>query len=210
MKKIKLDILHKSLELFTKQGVSAVSIRQIASELGISHSHLIYHFKTKNELIEALHNQLLAEAVRLNREPRQHENFVADLLIQTRKGFTLLYEYRFLMLELNLILRENPSLKKTFQEVEKLRAIMYKEAIFQAVDQHIMQPETYPGEYDTFIEHIKIFSDSWLASSEIYDADSKDKIIEKYSLLFVKLFYPYFTAQGREYFLSIFKIEEKS
>lgn len=200
MKEIKKVILKKALELYTEQGVSNVSIRQIASELGISHSNLIYHFKTKKDILEALHQQLLEKAIHLNQENNPHQNFIYKLFLQTKKGFEILYDYRFFMLELNTILRENPSLKQTFLNVEKLRASMYKDVILQAIEQDIIRDEDYQNEYNALIEHIKIFSDSWLASSEIYDNESKEIIIEKYSLLLVKLFYPYCTLKGRKLF----------
>jgi AcrR family transcriptional regulator len=62
MKKTKESLLKVAQRLFTKQGVAEVSLRSIAAEAGISHSNLIYHYPTKNDLIIALHNELLANA----------------------------------------------------------------------------------------------------------------------------------------------------
>jgi AcrR family transcriptional regulator len=51
MKKTKESLLKVAQRLFTKQGVAEVSLRSIAAEAGISHSNLIYHYPTKNDLI---------------------------------------------------------------------------------------------------------------------------------------------------------------
>jgi len=198
MKKIKEIILKKSLELFNKFGVAEVSIRQISSEIGISHSNLIYHFKTKQDIIISLHGQLLNSALELNNKSKSNDNFIDGLLETTEIGFQILHDYRFLMIEINHIMRENEKLKQIFLEVEKIRASMYKEAIQNAISQGFMREEVYDNEYDNFIEHIKIFSDFWISSSEIYDTGDHAAIIKKYSNLFVTLFYPYLTEEGRK------------
>lgn len=201
MKEIKRNILEKSLELFNRYGFTSVSIRQLASELGISHSNLIYHFKTKNDIVIELHQELLDKALELNKTTIHNPNFVESLFNSTKKGFEIVYQYRFLMIELNTILKENEPLKQQFLEIENIRATMYRVAIKQAIEQGYMREQEYDDEYDFFILTIKIFSDSWISSSEIYETTPNQEIIEKYSSLFVKLFFPYLTAKGKNEFL---------
>lgn len=200
MKKTKDDILKVALRLFTKYGVAKVSIRQIAIDSGISHSNLIYHYPTKNDLILQLHNQLFNEAIKLNGEVKEESNPIAALFKSTEIGFKFLFDYRFLMVDLNYILRENKALRKIFLEVEKVRAKMYHDAIQKAVEKNYLREENYEGEYANFIERIKLFSDFWISSAEIYDTDSNEKIIKKYTRLFIDMFYPYCTAKGRTVF----------
>lgn len=202
MNKTKRKILDKSLELFNRDGFTSVSIRQIASELGISHSNLIYHFKTKNDIVIALHQELLDKALELNKTTIHNPNFIESLFNSTKKGFEILYQYRFLMIELNTILKENEKLKHIFIEIESIRAKMYQVVINQAIEQGYMREQEYDNEYDFLIMTIKIFSDSWISSSEIYETISSQEIIEKYCSLFVKLFYPYLTAKGKNEFLN--------
>ncbi len=200
MKEIKRNILDKSLELFNEYGFTSVSIRQIASEIQISHSNLIYHFKTKNDIVIALHQELLDKALELNKTTIHNPNFVESLFNSTKNGFEILYQYRFLMIELNAILKENEPLKQQFLEIENIRAAMYRVTINQAIEQGYMREQEYNNEYDFFILTIKIFSDSWISSSEIYETTPRQEIIEKYSRLFVKLFFPYLTAKGKNEF----------
>ena len=128
-KNSKEKILQKALELFNDKGFANVSIRLIATELNISHSNLIYHYKTKNDIATALHNELLEKAVELNKKAVTYTNFVEGLFESTKQGFGILYDYRFLMIDLNFILKENQVLKTTFLEVEKVRAKMYQNVI---------------------------------------------------------------------------------
>lgn len=203
MKKIKEEILDTALELFNTHSVADISIRNIATAVGISHSNLIYHYKTKQDIIRALHNQLLEQAVQLNQQHIEVLCFLETLHQSTKQGFDILYKYRFFMRELHYILREDHELKQDFIRVEKIRAAMYKERILLAIQDGYIRPESYPGEYEYFIEHIKIYSDAWITSSDIYDDADHSSIIEKYSALFISLFFPYLTPKGTENFLSL-------
>lgn len=54
----KEKILKTALNLFNERGVVDTTIRSIAEELAISSGHLTYHFRYKEELIEALYFEL--------------------------------------------------------------------------------------------------------------------------------------------------------
>ena len=51
-------ILEKSLKLFAVHGYEAVSIRQIADEVGIGNSALYRHYESKQAIFDALVNEL--------------------------------------------------------------------------------------------------------------------------------------------------------
>lgn len=201
----KEKILEKSLSLFNNYGVSNVSMRQIAKELVMSHSNLIYHFNSKNDLIESLHDQLLSRAVELNQAVKSVElDFINVLYKSTLQGFSILYEYRFFMLELNYIMRENQQLREVFLQVEKVRAEMYHNEIQKAIRLGILREESIENSYNFLIQHIKIFSDSWIASSRIYEDLSEVTLIHKYAVSFMFLFCPYLTTEGNILFSNWF------
>lgn len=203
-KNSKEKILQKALELFNDKGFANVSIRLIATELNISHSNLIYHYKTKNDIATALHNELLEKAVELNKQIVTYTNFVEGLFESTKQGFEILYDYRFLMIDLNFILKENETLKTAFLQVEKVRAKMYQNVITSAVENKDLRSELYMNEYDFFIDQINIFSDSWIVSSQIYHTDlTKKAIVDLYAYLFIKMWFPYLTDSGKEKFFRI-------
>lgn len=203
-KNSKEKILQKALELFNDKGFANVSIRLIATELNISHSNLIYHYKTKNDIATALHNELLEKAIALNTKAVTYSDFIEGLFESTKQGFEILYDYRFLMIDLNFILKENEALKIAFLQVEKVRAKMYQNVITIAVENKDLHEELYPNEYDFFIDQIKIFSDSWIVSSQIYHTDlTKKAIVDLYADLFIKMWFPYLTDSGKEKFFRI-------
>ncbi len=203
-KNSKEKILQKALELFNAKGFANVSIRLIATELNISHSNLIYHYKTKNDIATALHNELLEKAIALNTQAVTYSDFMEGLFVSTKQGFEILYDYRFLMINLNFLLKENQVLKTAFLEVEKVRAKMYQDVITIAVENKDLRKELYPNEYDFFIDQIKIFSDSWIVSAQIYHTDlTKKEIVDLYADLFIKMWFPYLTDSGKEKFFKI-------
>lgn len=62
MKQTKQKILTVALELFSKKGYSAVSIRDICNRVGIKESTVYYHFKNKQEIFDSLQAQFVAIA----------------------------------------------------------------------------------------------------------------------------------------------------
>ena len=57
----KQRILSASIRLFNEYGVDAVRLQQIAEEIGISVGNLAYHFKTKDAIIDVVHEQAIEE-----------------------------------------------------------------------------------------------------------------------------------------------------
>ena len=51
------DIMDTARRLFSERGYNAVSIQDLADELGISKGNLTYHFKRKEQIVEALLRQ---------------------------------------------------------------------------------------------------------------------------------------------------------
>ena len=204
MKKTKINILHTAKKLFTEHGVANVSIRQIAAEMKISHSNLIYHYKNKQALLEGIHQQLLEAALEINQNFHQAEKLVQALYKSTQTGFRVLYDFRFFMIDLNYIMRENQALHQTFIQIGQMRDQMYQVVITKGIEEGYMRPAEYDKEYEALIRRIRIFSDHWIASSAIYDDQNAAKIIEQYTFLFINMFYPYLTEKGKGEFKELF------
>ncbi|MEM6720303.1 MAG: TetR/AcrR family transcriptional regulator [Bacteroidota bacterium] len=199
MKNIKSKILAEAKKLFNEKGVAHVSIREISREVGISHSNLIYHFKDKNALLTSLHDQILASAIQLNQDISTEENTLKSLFISTLTGFEIIYDFRFFMIDFNLIMRENEELHTQIKAIEQLRFTMYEEKITKMIAEDIMRKEAYAQEYDYLIAQIRVFSDYWVSSSQVYEENPQLRI-KKYARLLLTHFYPYLTEKGKENF----------
>jgi hypothetical protein len=95
-------------------------------------------------------------------------------------------------------MRENKTLHATFKSIEQVRAKMYQEAIENAIEQGLMRESEYPNEYKLLIERIRIFSDFWISSAEIYSQEQPEAIISHHANLLMNMFYPYLTEVGKQ------------
>lgn len=197
MNKTKNRILEKALHLYNEKGVANTSIRQIANEAHISHSNLIYHFSSHEEIIVGLHNQLLEKAIQLNQELFNDNSILLSFFERTKSGFKIVSEYQFLFLNLHYLCSTYSKIKLAILSVEQIRSEMYRGLIAKLVAQNIMRTEEFDGEYDILINQIKLFSDHWIVSSFIYDNMMVNDSIEKYAFQLMNIFYPYLSESGK-------------
>jgi len=209
MIKTKQKILNAALELHNNHGVANVSIRQIAQKVQISHSNLIYHFPTHQNIILALHESLLKKATNINQGLDLKDFSLLDFYNATKIGFSVVYDYRFLFIDLLWICNTFPKIRQIMIHVEKVRSEMYQELISVLIARNLMRKAEFDDEYSHLITLIKIFSDHWFVSSSIYDVLSKEERIEKYTYLLMTHFYPYFTVTGKEEFKT-FQVAKKN
>ena len=64
---------------------------------------------------------------------------------------------------------------------------------------HIFRNEMYKNEYEDLIIQIRIFSDYWVSSSQIYE-ENPQLSIKKYAMLFLCHFRPFLTPKGHKMF----------
>jgi AcrR family transcriptional regulator len=198
--KTREKILFTARGLFNEFGVPNVTLRRIAATMNISQGNLNYHFKKREDIIEALYYQLMEvfneEKGRLNKKYISFD-FILD---STRKGMSALYEYRFLMIDFNQNMRENPKIHEQFILLEQIRKETYLYAFKLAIEAGVMRSPLFEGEYEGLNERIQVFSDFWIASSDIYK-EPKKEVVDKYHNLLVEMFFPYFTINAQQQFL---------
>jgi AcrR family transcriptional regulator len=194
-------ILRTALNLFNKYGVPNVTLRKIAAEMFISQGNLNYHFKHREDIIEALFFQLMEafeiEKTKLDSEGQMDFQF---LINSTRNEMEILYRFRFFMIDFNQNMRENPKLHEQFKQLEETRRTTYLQIFDLAIKAGIMRAPAFEGEYTGLNERIRVFSDYWIASSEVYN-ESTETAVDKYHNLLVEMFFPYFTRDSQREFL---------
>jgi AcrR family transcriptional regulator len=75
-----------ALELFSERGYEATSLREIAERLGVTKAALYYHFRTKEEIVQSLFEDQLAQLDTLIAWARQQPPSV-----ETRREFVRRY-----------------------------------------------------------------------------------------------------------------------
>lgn len=192
----KEKILHASLQLFNKKGLTDVSIRDIAAEIGISDGNVRYHFRTKDELVEALFDQLADDiGNQLEEGPKNGLTIqlMKDLLSHLIKNF---YAYRFLLQDLNAILNTHPKTKKKFNEITVVRTGLVHQMIAGYVQLGYLIPEPYPGHYKKLIDNILILGHFFIGGSQLFYKGPQKEIVPHYTDTIFSLMYPYFTEKA--------------
>ena len=189
-------IIETSVKLFNEKGCLNTSTRHISNELGISVGNLYYHFKNKEEILIEIFlryvNAVFKEISFLNHSQDEIfllKNFLVDTLDSN-------IEYRFLHLELNLLLISFSKFKTIMQEQLKLEIKMIKELLYHQIKYGYLKQLTE-------IEIEFLVSNSWIlaASNLAYWnllSDNIIKNVKKGSLNVYYLIKPYLTQKSLE------------
>jgi len=127
-------IQEAALALFNRYGEPNVSTTQIAAELGISPGNLHYHYPAKDGLVNSLFEQYqLALAGLLPAAAGVRD--VEDAWFFMHSLFELIWQYRFLYRDLNLLLSRNRRLEAGIQQALHDEAVALQ-ALLQGLRRH--------------------------------------------------------------------------
>lgn len=201
----KQKILKKSLELFNHIGVSKTSLRTIADEVGISVGNLQYHFKKREEIIEALYFQLVEkmDAIFLI----SSEDLLKSFLKVSKEIITTLYEYNFFLLDFVAITRKNQKIKSHYSELSKRRETEALDMVAILIKNNLFREELLKDEYRNLFKRIEVISNFWFSSILIQAEVLSKESIQDYSLLISQSIYPYLTAEAKNQYINLFSNE---
>ncbi len=202
MSNIKDEILKCALSLFNENGISQVSLRNISSEMGISLGNLTYHFKKRDDIVDALYLNLVNRLNEVVTEYLGTKNQFQLLFEIPRATLSNFYEYRFLMLDFVLITRNHANIGNHYRKLIKEREQQFEVLIHDLVDAKLFREELMDNEYKYLFKNLRIVSDFWLSSNSIdsNDKTSKKDVLEGSKLL-ENIIFPYLTVEGRSAFL---------
>lgn len=138
---VKQDILDTALRLFNERGYNAVSMRAIAQALGISVGNLTYHYKRKEDLVEAL----VAQRHQHYKKPQApqslmalHETFVRLLRHHAENAYYFRHYTQFAQV--------SEQVRKQQRDVTKDFHAMVLGCFATLRKSGLMQPELQPGQ----------------------------------------------------------------
>lgn len=164
--------------------------------MGISHGNLNYHFKKREELLEALYFEMAGvfdERVKNIEIARINLRHIFD---ESLESMLRMAEYRFIWTDLSQLLRENSKIREHFISVRRKREMGYHFVFQKLLADNLMRKEQFPDEYKHLINRLMSYSDSWLSSLDIYEIPVDQDIINKQHKIFFEMFYPYLTEYG--------------
>jgi AcrR family transcriptional regulator len=161
------NILNAALELFNEQGTAAVSTNHIAAAINISPGNLYYHFRNKEDIINALFERWFAQWDETYQLPAGQAPELRDVEALISRNYQLIWEYRFAFREMAALLRSDPDLRARYQEMRR-RGYDGFEALIEelATSGVLTQPET-THELKMLTELCWIISEQWPVNLEL-------------------------------------------
>lgn len=198
IKKIKTKdrILIEAIKLYNEMGVQNVTSRHIASEMGISHGNLDYHYKTKEDIIQAIYKKMRKEMSdsyggrKVGTSSLEHFH----ILLLHLEDFQ--HKYRFFNLDVLEVSRTFPTIFETIQETFVKRRQTTVELFKEFVTDGYMVPmENAAIER---LEHtIRMIITFWLSQREVmatYKFTEKGEMINS----IFSTIEPYLTEEGKK------------
>ena len=199
----KARILMTSLHLFNKLGLSKVTLRTIAKEMNISQGNLNYHFKKREEILEALYFEMTKEFdYRLLNFPKM-EVSINQIKIEIMLTMKRMIDYQFFWTDLYNILNLNDNIKTHFHKIYNARFESYIFLFTQLKKNKLMKVSILDWECQNLAEQMIVYSNTWLYSIVLYGGRINESIIEKKANTLLSILYPYLTVQGKKEFYEI-------
>lgn len=194
----KEKILKAALQLFNKHGISSITVRDIAKEIGISHGNLCYHYPATNDIIQALYDELSRKVNDLLDKLEPNENVFQMHSDAIRTIFTLANKYKFFYLHFIEIIQRIPALKKKHYQLieERKTQIRYFFDILRQND--LFRKDLSQEQYELLIMHCFLYGDFWISNSEVLYKGPQSEKINYYVNGYFGLFMPYLTEKGKQ------------
>lgn len=201
MKKTKIKILEAARILFNEQGYSAVTIRMIAKAMNISSGNLNYHFKTREEILEALYFEMVSSFDERVASLKDDEISFKSIQEDMEESLKQMMKYRFIWTDLYNLLRLNAKIKSHFEKVYAERYQGFSYLISYLQNKTWMKDFSSKIEERLLIERMINLGNTGLYNSFLYkqELDKEEVRHQSNSLLFA--LYPYLTKEGKTVFM---------
>lgn len=164
--KTKDRILQTSRHLFNDNGEASVTALDISQTLDISPGNLYYHFRSKEDILSQLFDQLYQaivprlEELEMSLAGLENQPIVLEALFET------MWQYRFVFLDTHRIAQRYPRLKRRLQNLIARQHLAFARWVEQLESLDLLDPPT-PENRELLIENLTQQSLSWVAISPL-------------------------------------------
>lgn len=159
-------IVNVAVELFNEKGLVNVTMRDLAAELDMSLGNLTYHFKKKEELMEAIHDRIISERNSLM-ENVQMIPSIANIHNQLVPLLQLYERYRFFHQDILEVMRAYPKIAEMQREHINNQITYIKAIIDYSIGSGNMKQEVVLGQYQQLAESVWMLLTFWLTQREV-------------------------------------------
>lgn len=164
-KNIKLEIIQAARKLFNERSYNEVSTQDIANVMGISKGNLNYHFKRKEDIIEAVVEEMHSHYVKP--EPpatleELNEHFLRVQKVAKENGF---YFWHYTQLA-----QTSEKIRSIQSKVIKNNYVLFSEAFKLLNKNGSFRDEQYPGQYIQLIQALMLICTHWTPHSKLVES----------------------------------------
>ncbi|KPM49729.1 TetR/AcrR family transcriptional regulator [Jiulongibacter sediminis] len=198
MQKTKDKIILASLKLFNEHGLANVRLQQIADHIGISVGNLAYHFKTKEQIVLTVYEEMFSKYEHILQNYLKNPHLL-DFDLQVSQFFEFFNDYRFYIAD--LFTNEHP-----FPEVQEKWQVLINKLCIQIrkrLDFHVKKGDLIAAEpkvYDNLSQTLLMQILFWIPQQEIM---KKVVTASRYKETLWNNIQPYLTTQGKGEFSKI-------
>jgi len=192
-------ILVGSLKLFNAEGEGNVTTGLIADALDMSPGNLYYHFRNKEQIVEALFHRFEARMDVEPRRPPDAAQAMEDLWLYLHLALEAIWEYRFIYRNLDDLLARNRRLREVYN-----RIVDRKLGAFQALCEGLVAAgamRASPEEIHALGHNVIVVATYWLNFQSIRqrrdDVSADDLGQGAYQVL--SLVAPYLRGEARKH-----------
>lgn len=187
-------ILDTALALFNERGAAHVTTAEIAAGAAMREGNLHYHFRRKEQLVEALFARFqedeLAVAERRIAAPEDPKSYVA----YTKGWFELMWRYRCFYRDATTLFGQAPALRPRFAETQTKARAAVQLVLNLAVENGLMRAT--PEQIERLVTNVWIVSSYWM---DFWAANTGAATLSRHDLAWgfaqiAALYEPYMTA----------------
>ncbi|MDO5981109.1 TetR/AcrR family transcriptional regulator [Flavivirga spongiicola] len=194
--KTKEKIKNKARELFNKKGFKNVTLREVAKSLEKSYGNITYHFKTKNELIFELYEDMVAETSEIMLS-FNFQNLFHGILAAPQKTFEISMKYLFFYVDYVEVRRSYKDIYLKAEKDNAFRKENYMRLLKQLQAQKLLREELSTDDLNYLMDlsgAMRTFFFLNLHPESFDNIELKNKYVKYIN----NLVFPYLTKKGIE------------
>ena len=189
-------IKQSAILLFNLSGTNKVSTNSIAEHCNISKGNLHYHFKTKQEIIQAIYADMKSEIESdwYGDENQPTVNHMAEMFV---RQLNLIWRFRFFYREMVMLIHNDPVLRLTVREHREKRIDAVIQFFQGLVDAKVLSRPRSKESLHYLVIMTWIFSDNWLNFIELQGKDEDNDAVQLGYDFIIEMLYPYLTEKAK-------------
>ena len=177
----------------------SVRLQHIADEVGMSIGNLAYHFKTKDEIIEKLYEELAREQKRLLADLSMIPLFT-NINRHVENSFLLQKKYSFFYTDSLELIRAYPSIKKKYREQIQWQTMQLEILLKFNVSRGAFTQPQNPDSTLMLANRYLLFLENWMNFERMKGTEISEINVENFKNDVWSLLLPYFSLTGKNEF----------